>query len=587
MSIKNLRRTGLRLPALLSAIGVLGVLPATAGADLTSTSITQASTGKVVAFDTTTNAFLKNYSFTNLLGSDGVVGGGYAFGNANASGIASATNRGTANNPYGIALAPDPAAPADPWLVTAQTRTGSVAVFKSSATAPANADVITKNPDGTTAAFSRVRTPRVYPDTDLPASNGSPLAFVANYNATTGYVAVVDVKQKKVVARLNAPGVADLAIDVAHQRLYAGTFAAPNLGDVLVFDLTTIDTGNPNVASQAGNQPIDTIDTQSGGVDQDNSRPAYDPVRDRIYTANSSANSVSVIDASTGLLVKTIPVAGTPNAATVDSTRGLVYVASLSGQVVTVIEEDADPANDAPVLTIPTYGRVIATAVDEASGTAYISEMSSGTIRAAKVTESGGTYSASIVELKSGIVLGYEAVVDQVNHKLYAADAQPLTATRTKVVDENGSAQGPVGPTGAAGANGAAGVNGATGPTGAAGPAGAIGPAGPVGNLSLELTLGSIKVVGRSASVKVPAAGVAKATVKSGATTIATGTATATKAGTLKIALKKTAKGAALLKRKAVAATLTVTFTPKGAKAAAALRSTKVRLARTAVEHRR
>ncbi|MCW2993398.1 MAG: exported protein of unknown function, partial [Conexibacter sp.] len=439
----------------LGALAVLALIPATARADYSYTQITQPSTGKVVSFTTTNNAFLKNYSFTNLLGIDGVAGGGYAFGNYNASGVASATNRGTANNPYGVAVAPDPLAPADPWIVTTQTRTGSVAIYRSSAAAPTNADVITRNPDGTTAAFSRVRTPRVYTATDLPASNGSPLAFVANYNATTGYIAVVDVKQKKVIARLNAPGVDDIAIDQTGKRLFAGTFAAPNLGDVLVFDLTTIDTTNPNVATQAGNQPTATIDTQSGGVDQDDSRPGYDPVTHRVFTANSTGNSVSVIDASTNTLVKTIPVAGAPNAVTVDSSRGIVYVTSLSGQVVTVIAEDADPADDAVVLTIPTYGRVIATAVDDVTKTVYISEMSSGTIRAATVTKSGAQYAASTVELKSGIVLGYEIAIDQVNHKLYAADAQPLTATRTKVVDENGSAQGPVGPAGANGANGA------------------------------------------------------------------------------------------------------------------------------------
>jgi len=566
----------------LGALAVLALVPAAARADYVSTQITQPSTGKVVSFNTANNAFLKNYSFTNLLGSDGIAGGGYAFGNYNASGVASATNRGTANNPYGVAVAPDPLAAADPWIVTSQTRTASVAIFKSSAAAPTNADVITRNPDGTTAAFSRVRTPRVYAATDLPASNGSPLAFVANYNATTGYIAVIDVKQKKVIARLNAPGVDDIAIDQSGQRLFAGTFAAPNLGDVLVFDLTTIDTSDPNVATQGGNQPVATIDTQSGGVDQDDSRPGYDPVTDRVFTANSTANSVSVIDASSNALVKTIPVAGAPNAVTVDSSRGLVYVTSLSGQVVTVIAEDANPANDAVVLTIPTYGRVIATAVDDVTKTVYISEMSSGTIRAATVTKTGSQYSASTVELKSGIVLGYEIAIDQVNHRLFAADAQPLTATRTKIVDENGNAQGPAGPAGANGANGADGAAGAPGPAGAQGLTGPAGAAGPVGDLSLALTLGTVKVVGDTASVKVPAAGVAKAVVKSGTTTIASGTATAAKAGTLKIALKKTAKGAALLRRKAVAATLTVTFTPKGAKAAAASRSAKLHLARTA-----
>jgi hypothetical protein len=592
LSSMNPRRSPRRSPALLAALGALALVPATAHGDYTYTQITQASTGKLVSFNTANNAFLKNYSFTNLLGSDGVAGGGYTFGVFNASGVASATNRATANNPYGVAVVPDPTAPADPYLVTAQTRTGTVAVLKSSANAPANTDVIKFNPDGTTPAFVRVRTPRAFPAT-VGVAGGAPLALIANYNATTGYVAVVNVATKQVVARLNAPGAVDLAVDATNKRAYVGTFGAPNLGDVLVFDLTTIDTSNPNSTALAGNQSIATIDNPAFGTStaQDNSRPGFDPVAQRVYTANSTASSVSVIDvnpsnvATFRKVIDTITVPAGPNAVSVDGAEGLVYVASLNGQIVSVIRSNPGGGDDGDiVLSIPTAGRVLNTDVDQTSHTVYASTMNAGPIQAISISESGGQYAASVQDLKSNITLGYELAIDQANRRLYAADAQPLTATRTKIVDENGSAQGPQGPAGADGANGAAGVQGpagATGPGGAAGPAGPAGPTGPLGDLSVSLALGKIRVVGSSASLTVPGAGTAKATVRSGATTIATGTATAKGKGTLKIALKRTAKGTALLKKKAVAATLSVSFSPKGDKAVRALRTTKVKLAKS------
>jgi hypothetical protein len=583
LSSMNPRRSPRRSPALLAALGALALVPATAHGDYTYTQVTQVSTGKLVSFNTTNNAFVKNYSFTNLLGNDGVVGGGYTFGTFNASGVASATNQPTANNPYGVTVVPDPSAPADPYLVTAQTRTGTVAVFKASASTPTNSDIVKFNPDGTTLAFARVRTPRAFPAT-AGVVGGAPLALIANYNAGTGYVAVLNVATKQVVARLNAPGAVDIAIDVANKRAYVGTFGAPNLGDVLVFDLTTLDTSNPNSVALTGNQPIATIDNPAFGTAtaQDNSRPGFDAVSKRVYTANSTANTVSVIDvdpanvATFRKVIDTIPVPTAPNAVSIDGARGLAYVASLTGQAVNVIRIHPGSGDDGDVvLTIPTAGRAMNTDVDQTTGTVYASTNAAnpgGPIHAITVTESGGQYSAGVQDLRSNILRGYELAIDQVNHRLYAADAQPLTATRTKIVDENGSAQGPQGPAGAAGPAGA------QGPAGASGPAG---PAGPLGNLSVSLALGKIRVVGSSASLVVPGAGTAKATVRSGATTIATGTATAKAKGTLKIMLKRTVKGTALLKRRAVTATLSVSFSPKGDKGARALRTTKVKLAKS------
>jgi hypothetical protein len=231
-------------------------------------------------------------------------------------------------------------------------------------------------------------------------------------------------------------------------------------------------------------------------------------------------------------------------------------VAGLGKQTVTVIRAGGPDDGDI-VLTIPAYGRVLNTDVDDDNGRLYVATMNAGPIHAVDVSTSGG-YSATIQDLRSNIVLGYELVVDQVNNRLYAADAQPTLATRTNIAGE-----APVNAQAGAGA------------PGAQGPAG---PAGPLGNLRVDLSLGQVKLVGSSASVRVPGAGTAKVVVKAGSTTIAQGSKTVTKAGTVKVTLTKTAKGKALLRKRAVKATLTATFTPKGAATVKSVRAAKVTL---------
>ena len=355
--------------ALLGAVGLLAAVPAGAGAQVVDPyyeQITQPNTGKVVSFNTGNLGFVKNHSFTGVFGVatatlPSIAGGAYAFGAYNTAGVASATSQPTSNNPHGVTVVQDPDAPANPIIVTAQTRTSTVAVFRHLAGAPsglnpsdplaATDDILTnaENTPVTTPAtqnaFFRVRTPR--------ADNPRQRALVASYGASDGLVTVIDLNPlsltfKKVIARLDAPGAVDIAVDEAGGFAYVGTFgtdpATPGSGngDVLVFNLKSTGPGALNTSSASNkelNQPIAVIDTVTADVDgtgpdvvnEDNSRPNYDPIGKRVYTANYNGNSVSVIDvdstsATFNTVIQTIELPDAqlgPDALSIDAARGL------------------------------------------------------------------------------------------------------------------------------------------------------------------------------------------------------------------------------------------------------------------------
>ncbi|WP_445149773.1 YncE family protein [Baekduia sp. Peel2402] len=457
------------------------------------TAVTIPSTGKVVAFDTNTNALLRNWSFTGLLGSDGVAGGGYTFGTPNpTTGIATGTNRGTANVPYGVAV---DHGVADPTIVTVQTRTSSVAIFPQSQTSPKDTDILTAAANG----FFRARTPVV--------DSTHHKAYFVNYNATTGTIAQLDLATKTVERTIAVPGAVGLALDEANSILYAGTFGAAAGNVLYVIDLTT-----------------GTITDTIPGIGN-NARPGFDPVGKKVYTANSGDRTISVVDVDPASptyhqVVKTIAATGSPNAIAVDADRRLVYSADLGSHLVSVIDADTDEW----VLGVPTLGNALDVDVDPATGVAYVSNQYSGSTTGQSVISAISV--ARAADLPQGPV-------------------------------------GPAGPAGPAGKDGAAGVNGASGTT------------------TLAISLAKFKVSGRTATVTAPAAGKLTAVAKSGKTTVATGTVTAKKAGSYKISLKASKAGKKLLAKKAVKATITVSFVPKSEPDAAVQRTAKATLAQS------
>jgi len=503
--------------------------------DTAAPAITSPSTGKVVAFSTATNAFLKSYPFTGLLGSDGVLGGGYTFSSTSLIG----NNRGTANNPYGVAV---DSGVADPTIVTIQTRTSSVAIFPASQAAPTDADVL----PAATYGFFRARTPVV--------DSTRHKAYFVNYNATSGDIAVVDLPTRTVEARIPAPGAVGLALDEANNILYAGTFAAPDGNVLRVIDLNRVVTGSatdptPNADAVVANIP---------GVGA-NSRPGFDPVGKKVYTADSTGSTidgetvptVSVVDVDPTsptyrTVVKTIETTGNPNAIAVDAERRLVYSTDLRSKLVSVI----DAKTDELVLGVPTPGNALDVDVDPTTGVAYASNMVSGSTNG-------------------------QSVVSAISVTRPAAEEPPETGPAGPA--------GPAGPSGSAGLPGKDGQNGAPGPAGPAGPVGASSPsvASTPTSVQLEVTLGSVRVVGSTARVRVPSAGRLRATVRSGRRTIASGRATAQRAGTMKVALRKTKAGRRLLRKRAVNAKLTVSFSPAQAGAATTRKSVRATFART------
>ncbi|MEV4420984.1 hypothetical protein AB0L40_13525 [Patulibacter sp. NPDC049589] len=506
--------------------------PATWDPTIFTEAVTTPSTAKVVSFSTLNHSFVRSYSFTGLLQLDGVTANSAVVFPGTAgpgtTGVASANNRGTGNHPYGIAVdgtTTNPAGDPDPTLVSVQTRSSTVAIWKASAS-PANADVITKANNGTDPAFSRARTPVV--------DSKRHKAYVVSYNANSGTIAQIDLATKKVEAYIPVPGAVGLAIDEDKGILYAGTYSTTASDTVKVIDLSKVVAGTPaNQADNAAN--AQAVVATSGPVGR-NARPGFDPVGKKVYTANNSDKTVSVVDvdpASPTYLqnVKTITPAGTPNAIAVDPQRRLVYSADLGGKVVSVYDANTNEF----VQGIPTAGSAIDVDVEPSTGVAYVSSQSSG---AANV----------------------------------AAPLQAFSVTR--------DADLPKGDKGDAGAAGAPGAAGPAGAPGAAGPAGVAGPAGSSAG-SLSVSLSSLRVVGSKVSVKAPGAGTFKATLKKGKTTIASGSATAKKAGTIKVTLKTTKAGKKALAKKSVSGTLTVSFTPAKTKTVAAQRSVKAKLART------
>ncbi|MDQ8047329.1 MAG: hypothetical protein AAGC46_07960, partial [Solirubrobacteraceae bacterium] len=340
------------------------------------TTTVQANTGKVVQLDLDTKAFLKNYSYTGLKGSDGTtVGGQYTLptthpttGNGATTGIATASTQLTANNPYGVAVDSgtvnaDTGLP-DPTIVTVQTRTSSVAIYKSSATSPTDADVIT----AATSGLTRARTPVV--------DSVHHKAYVAGYNATTGVVVVFNTLTKAVEATIPVPGVDGLAIDTNTNTLYAGTYQAPGGNQVNVIDLSKVVTSDPLNKSVNTQAVVATIT----GVGSD-SRPGYDEADKKLYVANSQSRSISVIDldpahtATYRTVIKTIAATGSPNSITVDPQRHLAYSADLGSKILSVI----DTKTDTWVQGIPTTGNALDVDVDPTTGTAYVSSMTTGT----------------------------------------------------------------------------------------------------------------------------------------------------------------------------------------------------------------
>ncbi len=483
--------------------------------------VTQAASGKIVQIDANTLAFGKSWNHTGLLDNNGkpstgivpaVIGPApanaiitpaswtFTFGTPNAqTGIATGNNTQISPQPYGVAI--DGNLP-DPTIVTANTRTASITVYKASQATPTNADVIKYASFGLTGVQSR--TPVVDPIRHK--------AYIAGYNGVNGVVVQVNTITKAVEAVIPAPGVVGLAIDLEGNRLFAGTYQAaatpesPKGQFLRILDLSKVNTANP--ADKTLNSGVVVASVPNVGED---TRPGYDAKTKKVYlaasvaaTSTTAAPQLTVIDANPASadyakVVKTVELPARPNSVAVDAERRLVYVPLLGGRALAVIDADTDEF----VQGVPTTGNAVDADVDPRTGTVFVGSQGTGT--------TAGT-----------------------------AQLQAIKVSRPAALPK-----------------------GDTGPAGTPGPAGAPGAPGKDGLNSLSLELSSLKLLGSKLSFTAPSAGQLKVAVKAGKRTIATGKRTTAKAGDYSLTLTKTKYGKdQLKKKKSVKGTLTATFTP-------------------------
>jgi YVTN family beta-propeller protein len=95
---------------------------------------------------------------------------------------------------------------------------------------------------------------------------------------------------------------------------------------------------------------------------------AVNPQANQLYVANYGDNSASVIDATTGRKIATVPVGRHPKAIAFDAKRNLIYVANTGDGTVTVI----DTASNSVVATLPAGKNPYALAVVPGSSSLYV-----------------------------------------------------------------------------------------------------------------------------------------------------------------------------------------------------------------------
>ena len=95
---------------------------------------------------------------------------------------------------------------------------------------------------------------------------------------------------------------------------------------------------------------------------------AYDSVNRTVYVGNAGSSNVSVINASKNQVTDTVPVAGIPTGIAYDPSNGYVYVANEGGNNVTVI----DSATNDVLGTIPVGDRPYGIIADTATGNVYV-----------------------------------------------------------------------------------------------------------------------------------------------------------------------------------------------------------------------
>ncbi|GAB09097.1 hypothetical protein GOARA_028_00080 [Gordonia araii NBRC 100433] len=208
---------------------------------------------------------------------------------------------------------------------------------------------------------------RVTPANLTPLPYSHPMGAVANtatdrfyvgFNGT-GKVGIFKSSTGRLVGEIpNLYKASFLDIDTSRKRLYVGNadYEAKTNNFVAVVDLRT-------------HRVIKKIKTPS------NSRPKVDPNTGRIWASSFDTGKISIIDPASLRVVKTIDTKSSPSKLAIDAQRRLVYTANLQKKTITVLNADSG----AILKTIPTGGKAVHTiVVDPATGIVYGTQHISG-----------------------------------------------------------------------------------------------------------------------------------------------------------------------------------------------------------------
>lgn len=127
----------------------------------------------------------------------------------------------------------------------------------------------------------------------------------------------------------------------------------------------------PCVASAVAQSVTATVTVGGGGT-----YVQTNPVTNMAYVANSSGNTVSVIDGATNTVKATVPVGSAPTYIALNSATNTVYVANNGSGTVSVI----NGATNTVSATVPVGTNPIGLAVNSATNTVYVANASSNTV---------------------------------------------------------------------------------------------------------------------------------------------------------------------------------------------------------------
>jgi YVTN family beta-propeller protein len=243
-------------------------------------------------------------------------------------------------------------------------------------------------PGGTTIALSGV-------PYALAIATRTCRAFVRNVD---GSVNVLDLTRGTLLRTVHVPNqpgyvrlAPALAVDDRTQRVFVA-----NSGD-------STDNGNVSMLDAATGAVVRTV---SPGVHP--VAVAVDPQRGWVFVANRGSGSVSILDATTGAVLRTIPVEGLPALVAVDARRARLFVAADMGEHGAV--STLDETTGRLLRTVPIAGIPAVLVVAPQSGHVFVGPTSGGGAIAGRLSMLDATSGAVLRSLDllraQGVALG-------------------------------------------------------------------------------------------------------------------------------------------------------------------------------------